>query len=129
MRFFWFYMTLCAVLLPAIMVVFGVYFRDHVPKRINAIFGYRTTRAMQNHHTWKFAHQYCGRLWFSMGRVLFVASLVWMLFLYGKEAYFVGWSNLILMGIQILAIVYSLFRVEKALKDTFDEHGKRKRKE
>ena len=42
----------------------------HCPKHINGMLGYRTTRSMKNMDTWKFAHDYCGKLWWKIGWVM-----------------------------------------------------------
>ena len=36
------------------------------PKEINGIIGYRTTMSRKNMDTWKFAHDYCGKLWLKL---------------------------------------------------------------
>lgn len=60
---FWWFMFCCNLLIPAIFIFAGRMMWKHYPKEINDILGYRTKRSMKNIDTWKFAHEYCGRLW------------------------------------------------------------------
>lgn len=64
---FWLFMFVCNMLTPAIMIIAGYMMWKHCPPEINPIWGYRTIRAMKNMDTWKFAHDYCGRLWWKIG--------------------------------------------------------------
>ena len=59
---FWIYMLLMALLIPALMILFGRLFLNNAPRNINFAFGYRTRRSMMNMETWRFAHAYIGRL-------------------------------------------------------------------
>ena len=40
---FWLFMLIMDLLIPAVMIGFGIYFSSRVPKEINEVFGYRTT--------------------------------------------------------------------------------------
>ena len=45
----WIIMTLLTLVLPALMLVFGYYFRKHTPKTMQV--GYRTSRSMRSRET------------------------------------------------------------------------------
>lgn len=47
----------------------------HCPEEINSIFGYRTKRSMKSIDAWKFANDYCGRLWQKIGLILIVPTV------------------------------------------------------
>ena len=123
---FWIFMFIMVVITPLIMIGFGAYFYRHTPKEINSIFGYRTTRSMKNQDTWDFAHRYCGKVWRILGWLTLLISLIAMLLTLGKEVNFIGIYSCILIGIQIIALIISIFPVESALKQTFDENGNRR---
>ena len=53
---FWWFMLICDMIIPIVMVIVGRIMWKHCPKHINGISGYRTTRSMKNMDTWKFAH-------------------------------------------------------------------------
>ena len=60
---FWFFMLFMNLLMPLIMIGLGRYFMKNAPGNINIVFGYRTSMSMKNQEPWKFAHEYCGKLW------------------------------------------------------------------
>ena len=67
---FWVFMLIMVLLIPITMIVFGRLFSNKAPKDINYTFGYRTKRSMMNMETWKFAHEYIGKLWLICGLTL-----------------------------------------------------------
>lgn len=101
-------------------------FRKHGPKNINGIYGYRTSMSMKNKDTWEFAHQYCGRLWIKLGLIMLTISIIvsGLAFTYVDEAQ--GIIDLILVTIQTIVLIVSIFPVEKALKNNFDGNGNRR---
>ena len=44
---FWWFMLLCDMLVPIVMVIVGRMMWKHCPKHINSLVGYRTTRSMK----------------------------------------------------------------------------------
>ena len=45
------------LIIPIIMLAFGLISRYRPPKNINGVYGYRTTRSMKSQATWDYAHQ------------------------------------------------------------------------
>lgn len=123
---FWAYMLTMTLLLPTVMLVFGICFAKKAPRNINLWFGYRTERSMKNRDTWEFAHHACGQLWKTIGAVGIPVTAIAMLPAFGKSVSFVGIYGLVIVGIQLAAVIGSVFAVESALKKTFDEQGNRK---
>lgn len=123
---FWIFMVIMALLIPAIMVVFGLVFRNHAPKTINSLYGYRTTRSMKNRETWEFAHRVCGRLWLRVGAVLAPVSLLSMLLCLGRDTNTAGVFGIVIVTVQTAVLIGSIFPVEAALKRTFDDNGFRR---
>lgn len=69
------------LLLPVLMIAVRFHWKEHYPKEINGIYGYRTKRSMQSKTTWKFAHSYMARLWRWTGTLLIILTgAVFMLF-------------------------------------------------
>ncbi|NFK77404.1 SdpI family protein [Clostridium botulinum] len=120
------FIIVCNLIIPVIMLFFGVRFRKHGPKNINGIYGYRTSMSMKNKETWEFAHQYCGRLWIKLGLIMLTISIIVsvLVFTYVDEAQ--GIIDLILVTIQTIVLIVSIFPVEKALKNNFDGNGNRR---
>lgn len=127
--FFWFFMLFFELLIPATMIIFGRMFMKAAPKNINYAFGYRTERSMKNKDTWVFAHKCIGKIWRNWGCGLLPVSVVYMLFLYGKDVDTVGYVSLGLMAVQLAVMLIPIFIVEKRLKETFDKNGYRRNRE
>lgn len=123
---FWFFMLAMNLLIPVIMLGFGVYFKNHAPSEINAVFGYRTAMSMKNKDTWEFAHHQCGRLWWKIGLIMFPVSAIAMLFIMGKSESVVGAFGAAICCLQVILLVASIVPIERALKLNFDQQGHRR---
>ena len=121
---FWVFMLIMVLLIPIAMIVFGRLFSNKAPKDINYTFGYRTKRSMMNKETWKFAHEYIGKLWFICGLTLLPPSVVVMVLVFGKETNTVGAVGGILTIVQMIPMIGAIVPTENALKKNFDEFGK-----
>lgn len=122
---FWIAMFICNMLIPVIMIVAGYMMYKHTPKSINGVYGYRTRRSMKNMDTWKFAHDYCGRIWLKAGSMILIPSVLLQLpFMHSSEDV-IGVMTLIIETIQIGVLMVPVYFVEKALKETFDDAGNR----
>lgn len=127
--FFWIFMLVFELLIPAVMIIFGRMFMKSAPKNINYAFGYRTDRSMKNKDTWNFAHKCIGKIWRNWGWVLLIISAVFMLVLLGRDIATVGNAGLVLMVVQLVFLVVPIFIVESKLKKTFDKNGYRRNRE
>ena len=121
---FWIFMFIMCLLTPAVMIGFGKYFMKGGPKQINGVIGYRTHRSMKNQETWRFAHQYSGRIWHRSGLALLPISIVAMLFVYGKSVDVTGFAGLIIVIAQMIVMICAVPLTEAALKRNFDELGR-----
>lgn len=73
---FWWFILVCDLLVPFTMLIAGRMMWKHCPKHINGVVGYRTRRSMKNIETWKFAHDYCGQLWWKIGLWMIIPSVL-----------------------------------------------------
>ena len=122
----WIGIAFTVIIIPALMIIFGKYYIKKAPKNINHFVGYRTTRSMKNKGTWKFAHNYMGKLWYKYGIVLFVISATLMLLTIGQDEDAVGGLAAIITTVQVFVMIVPGILTEKALKENFDEEGNRK---
>ncbi len=121
MSWFKYYLFGCNLLVPALFLVCGLLMHKCCPKKINRFLGYRTRRSMKNEETWRFAHNYIGRLWEKLGAVTIVLTvIVQAFFLNSSENTLVLLSGL-LLSIQGILVCISIVRTEKALKKEFPE--------
>ncbi len=122
---FWWFMLICDLLIPIVMVIVGRMMWKHCPKHINGMSGYRTTRSMKNMDTWKFAHDYCGKLWWKIGWLMMIPSVLIHIPLYHSDKNTIGIAGGILVTIQCILMIVSIYPTEKALKKHFNEDGTR----
>ena len=120
---FWWFMLICDLIVPVVMVIGGRMMWKHCPKHINGMSGYRTTRSMKNMDTWKFAHDYCGKLWWKTGWIMMIPSALIHIPLYHRDKNTIGFAGVILVTIQCIIMIASIYPTEKALKKYFNDDG------
>ena len=123
---FWWFILVCDLLVPFTMLIAGRMMWKHCPKHINGVIGYRTRRSMKNIETWKFAHDYCGRLWWKLGLWMIVPSVLVHIPFYHRDEDTIGNVSLILVIVQCIAFVLSILPTEHALKKRFHDDGTRR---
>lgn len=117
---FWVFMTICNLVLPVMMIVIGKVFMQNPPKTINGIYGYRTSRSRKNQDTWNYAHLYCGKLWWKIGWIMLPIAIIGMLPVVEKNQNIVGAFGAVIVGMECVILVMTVFCVEKALARKFD---------
>lgn len=120
---FWLFMLIMNLLIPLAMIGFGFLFKNHPPKEINGVYGYRTALSMKNEDTWKTAHLLCGRIWFVWGWISAIFSLPCMLLLYGKSDTACGIYGGLLCLLQCIILLLTLLPVERSLHKIFNKDG------
>jgi len=123
---FWIFMLAMCLLIPATMIGIGNLFTHKPPKKINFIYGYRTSMSMKNKDTWDFAHRHSGELWRKIGLILAGVSAIAMLFALGRDNDFVANFGQVVTLVQCVVLVLSIIPTEIALKKTFDKSGHRR---
>lgn len=123
---FWWFMLSCDLLIPLLMIISGRMMWKHPPKNINGIVGYRTARSMKNIDTWKFAHAYCGKLWWKMGWMLLPPSAIILFPFYNCTEDKIGVVGGALCMIQCVFLLIPIFFTERALKRNFTDKGARR---
>ena len=127
---FWIVMLFWNLLIPLMMLVFGLLFCKKPPVEVNSLFGYRTTLSMKNKDTWDFAQRMMGRLWWRAGLallVLTVGAMLACLFTLARDEDTVGTYSLVFLYIQMAVLLLSIWPVERALRRTFDADGNRRK--
>ena len=123
---FWLFFTAMDLLIPGIMVGIGTRFLKHPPGTINAWYGYRTARSMKNQETWDFVHETCGKLWVRLGKLSFLPALLAAVLTFGRGIETVSVVSVVVVTVQTLALIGSIFPVERALKRNFDDSGRKR---
>lgn len=120
------FMFICNSLIPLLMIFFGRVMVKHPPKSINGIYGYRTSMSMKNMDTWNFAHEFCGKLWWKIGWIMLVLSMLIQIPLVHSGEKTIGIVGGVLCSVQCVVLILSIFPVERALKKNFNKDGTRK---
>lgn len=120
------FILICVLLIPIVMLIGGWIMWKHTPQDINYLIGYRTEHSMKNIDTWNFANKYCGRLWFKLGLIMLILSIIFIISFYATSNDILNVAVLIIMAIQCIVIVVSIFPTEKALKRNFNKDGTKK---
>lgn len=86
------------------------------PKKVNYLYGYRTTSSMQNQQVWDFSQKFSAIKMLQLGLLLIVISFLNFFITISQEnATFLG------IGIMILGCIYIFSATEKAIKKNFIE--------
>lgn len=123
---FWWFMFVCNLLIPVILIIAGRMMWKRCPKKINTVYGYRTKRSMKNMDTWRFAHNYCGKLWWKIGWFSLFPSVVVQIPFFERSEDVIGIVGGIICMIQVVILIASIFPTEAALKKTFNDDGTRR---
>lgn len=111
---FWF-MLLMNLLIPLTMVFLGIYFKKAALPEINPLFGYRTRRSMASLETWQFSNRLMGSYWFKYGLALSMITIIFSFLLKDQIEY----GSLFIMLVQMCVMFYTVYLIEKALKQKF----------
>ncbi|MDC7279520.1 SdpI family protein [Butyrivibrio fibrisolvens] len=80
----------------------------------------------KNKDTWKFAHDYCGRLWLKIGLILLIpTAIVQIPFIHSSDD-IIGIMTLMLETVQLIILFLCFIPVELKLRKKFDQNGNRK---
>tara|TARA_B100000378_G_scaffold244089_1_gene214260 strand:+ start:128 stop:481 length:354 start_codon:yes stop_codon:yes gene_type:complete len=97
-----------------ISIVAGLIMRKFPPKKINALYGYRTSSSMKNQKRWDFAQIYSSAEMIKIGFLNIVISFIGFIYFLTEIT-----SMILGLTIMILSIIVLLFRVENAIKKKF----------
>lgn len=119
----WFIMLGFDMIVPILLLAFGISFVKKTPQRLKGKYGLRTKQAMRSERTWRFAHLLCGWIWIVAGAALFVITLINRLLRTGADTKTIVSSGIILLLIQIGVMIVSIIPVHIALFIFFDRNG------
>src|SRR5690554_6492439 len=84
------------------------------PKKINSLYGYRTSSSMKNQERWDFSQKHSAIEMIKLAAILTLSSIIGLIYNPdGKLGMFLG------LGLMILMVVLLLIRVEQAIKNKF----------
>ncbi|CAM1350628.1 SdpI family protein [Tenacibaculum insulae] len=97
------------------LFLFSIIFYFFPPKKINAIYGYRTNKTMKNDTIWVFANTFFTKQFLIYSAISLVATL--FLAAISKE---LSWQP---MAIMLLSLAVSVIKTEQEINKNFDEEG------
>ncbi|WP_435254029.1 SdpI family protein [Tenacibaculum sp. A30] len=101
-----------------VLFLFSIIFHFFPPKKINAIYGYRTNKTMKNDTIWQFANTFFTKEFMKYSAISLVAALV--------LAYLSKELTLQPMAIMLLSLAVSVVKTEQEINKNFDEDGNKK---
>ncbi|MCL2402038.1 MAG: SdpI family protein [Oscillospiraceae bacterium] len=114
------------LIIPLVMVVAGICFRNGLPRKVNWWAGYRTPMACKNQETWVFAHKYLSKIWIPLGLIFLIISIGATIF--AERGTFAPETLPWIAGAQLLVFFLVTFiPTEIALRKAFDKNGERRR--
>lgn len=105
---------LIPVMCGGIFVLVGVIMWYFPPKKINALYGYRTVSSMKSQKRWDFAQKYSAVEMIKWGAVFMLTAILSFMIKFDP---FTGMC--IGLGLMILMVVLLLVRTERAIKQHF----------
>ncbi|GAB3932531.1 SdpI family protein [Mucilaginibacter myungsuensis] len=94
------------------------------PKKINSLYGYRTTASMQNQQAWDEANRYSANLMINLGWVLIAIGVITAAGLYfipTSEEVFAAITLISILGSCFASVAVLLTKTERHLEKTFSD--------
>jgi len=101
-----------------VLFFFSILFYFFPPKKINALYGYRTNKSMLNEEIWNFVCSFFMLTLLIYAGFSFVAAL-FLVFISSAE---MTWQP---MAIMLLSLAVSVIKTEQVLSKNFDADGKK----
>lgn len=113
------YQNVIFIILTLVGVIFmaiGVFLIKFPPKKINSLYGYRTSRSMQSHEAWHFSQKYSSKILAILGVVNTVLGVSSLFVLKLDDMI----SALISIAIVLGGVFIMFYKTEKQLEKRFD---------
>lgn len=114
------------LIIPAVMLFGGYMMKTCPPRSISRWVGFRTALSMKNTDTWAFAHVCCGMVWWKTGWISLALSVLVQLPFAKAGEETLGMLALMMVLAQFIVLLGTVVYVQKELKRTFDECGRRR---
>lgn len=122
----WTELFVASLVVPVLILVLGVCFKNNSPKNINRMVGYRTRMSMKNQDTWDYANKKLGQLWVTAGAAMLVAAVILMLLVKDAASDIVMRTGIVSIVVEVIILIITAIAVENSLKKNFDSDGNKK---
>lgn len=99
-----------------IFMLAGIVMMFFPPRKINILYGYRTSSSMKSQDRWDFAQKYSAKALIKFGCILLLTSALGLVYHPDENT-----GTIIGIGLMIAVIVIMFLDVEKAIKKRFSE--------
>lgn len=107
---------ICNLSIPLVLAICGICEFYFSPKKINNVYGFRTELSMKNQELWDLAQKLCGNLFLKISLIFLIIDVLCFVIIRGFSDNVIYVFALILMFIQIVSLIVSLFNLDKKLK-------------
>lgn len=104
-----------SLFIPILMSLFGLMLWLNPPKKMNALFGYRTKTSMSSQDAWNYAQKEMGKIWLIVGVITLIISYYLLNILSISQDIIV----ITLISLQMITLYGSYIFVERNLKKRF----------
>ena len=109
-------------IITLIFTVVGVVFWMYPPKKINGLYGYRTTRSCKSQEAWNFAQRYSAKLMTILGLAALIVAAAARLFLNSlciNSDYLMLYDICITLLLSIILVMLPIILTELELRKRF----------
>jgi uncharacterized membrane protein len=104
------------ILAGSLFIIFALILYIFPPKKINFLYGYRTSSSMKSQERWDFAQKKGAITMLQSGLGLFIVSFLGTCFAFSEKT-----NTFLSFVILMLAVLVLFIRTERAIKKKFDE--------
>ena len=101
-----------------LLFFFSIVFYFFPPKKINAIYGYRTNKSIKNEEIWHYANTFFNKTLLKYAAISFTFTLLYV-FVAAAE---ITWQPMVIL---LLTLAVSVIKTEQVLAQNFNSDGKK----
>ena len=105
---------LIPILTGLTFVIAGIIIIIIPPKKINSLYGYRTSSSMKSQERWDFSQKYAAQELIKFGAILTLSSISGLVYDFSENI-----STIMGLGFILIAVIFLILKIEKAIKIRF----------
>jgi uncharacterized membrane protein len=96
------------------MFLTGLLLKKYPPKKVNILYGYRTSSSMKSQERWDFSQKYCALLFIRLAVLAVVLSVLALFLNLAKNVAVISG-----LSVMIFLFIFAIVKTEKAIKAKF----------
>ena len=105
---------LIPILTGLTFVIAGIIMIIIPAKKINCLYGYRTSSSMKSQERWDFSQKYAAQVLVKFGAILTLSSILGLVYDFSENI-----STIMGLGFMLIAVIFLILKIEKAIKIRF----------